>query len=372
MRTTSISQVDALFASGAYPIEFLLYYDKPVSGAALKTALRRLADDFWPAFGRYHGGEIVRDGYLPELHVREIIDQRVFDSGASAEQLQALYGSVNPQVDRELFFLTVLQHKNGTVLLPKLSHLAGDGYSYFYLLSALAAGVQAPRNRFKAYLLRRLSRPRHDRTNLRRFRFAQRPPAYPPSLGDSRVELMTLDRAELDSEVAALNQSKISANDLLSAHVLKELTQRGLGAYNPRGRVGLVLPIDMRRALRSLGQRFFGNGLQLHRVTFRRDSVLELGAATLAKEIRDSLPTLDRGQYITYLARLEDELADGSRIAGPYDPESDCLVTNLTRLPTSRLDFGGGPPSRALPLTLAQNSAAILVDGDRYVLRLVV
>ncbi len=51
MKAIPISPVDALFANGGYPIEFLFFYPDGLESRALRTALHRLARPLWPAFG---------------------------------------------------------------------------------------------------------------------------------------------------------------------------------------------------------------------------------------------------------------------------------------------------------------------------------
>jgi hypothetical protein len=44
-------------------------------------------------------------------------------------------------------------------------------------------------------------------------------------------------------------------------------------------------------------------------------------------------------------------------------------VTNLSKLPAERLDFGTGGPDAIVPLTVEKNSVAVLSRKDNYVLR---
>ncbi len=53
----------------------------------------------------------------------------------------------------------------------------------------------------------------------------------------------------------------------------------------------------------------------------------------------------------------------------PFDPARGCLVTNLSKMPAERLDFGTGGPAAIVPLTIEKNSAAILARGENFVLR---
>jgi hypothetical protein len=80
---------------------------------------------------------------------------------------------------------------------------------------------------------------------------------------------------------------------------------------------------------------------------------------------------VNRQSYETYLKLVESWIDAGKlELLRPYDPDSECLVTNLTRMPITRLDFGSGPPTTVEPLTRGRSGAAILVQDDKFVLRL--
>jgi hypothetical protein len=44
-------------------------------------------------------------------------------------------------------------------------------------------------------------------------------------------------------------------------------------------------------------------------------------------------------------------------------------VTNLSKLPADKLDFGTGAPKLAVPLTIEKNAAGILAKKENYLLR---
>ena len=54
MKEVGISQVDAIFSSGIYPIEFLFYYSERFETKWLRRSLRQLSSDFWPVFGVFY------------------------------------------------------------------------------------------------------------------------------------------------------------------------------------------------------------------------------------------------------------------------------------------------------------------------------
>jgi hypothetical protein len=84
------------------------------------------------------------------------------------------------------------------------------------------------------------------------------------------------------------------------------------------------------------------------------------------------MPEINREYYINYLTGLENRIADKkTEKLKPFDPASGCLVTNLSRLPVTKLDFGSGNPDFIFLLTVEKNSAAILGDKENFIIRLV-
>jgi len=136
--------------------------------------------------------------------------------------------------------------------------------------------------------------------------------------------------------------------------------------------VDLTIPIDVRRHIGEYGLKFLGNGILLHTLSFEKEDLERASVEDVAIEIRKSMPTVSKELYVDYLAELEKILASGQWDKfKPFDPSSGCLVTNLSKMPVDKLDFGRGRPDLILPLTIERNSAGVLADKDNYILRLV-
>jgi len=91
----------------------------------------------------------------------------------------------------------------------------------------------------------------------------------------------------------------------------------------------------------------------------------------LAVKIRRNMPQIVKERYIKFLEKLDDIVSNNqTEKLNPFNPERGCLVTNLSKLPSDKLDFGSGPPNFIAPLTIENNSAAILADKDNFILRL--
>jgi hypothetical protein len=132
----------------------------------------------------------------------------------------------------------------------------------------------------------------------------------------------------------------------------------------------LTVPIDVRRGIQEVSPRYFGNGLMFGRIPFSRSAVRSASVDTIAVEIRKGMPAVSGENYIKYLEELEAIIRTRqTHRLRPYDPQAGCLVTNLSMMPTGRLDFGSGTPDYVLPLSIGKNSAAVLGDGDKFVFR---
>lgn len=371
MKEVLISQVDALFVNGRYPIEFLFYYRDPVPAESVRRALRSLAPDFWPAFGQYRDGVISFDRYREEC----CFDAEVVDRDIDASEI----GTGGPEVisrfglkgsDR-LFFMKAIRFRNGSVLIPRLEHIAGDGYSYFALLSVLAAISRPSRVPFRSAFVKSISRPRHTRTVLRAFSFrgVEAGPDIPG--GSPAMEVQEVPRKDvraLIEEAGSTRGLRLSSNDVLSAMVVRKL----MSVHRERWErtISLTIPIDVRRMIGEYGRRFFGNGIMLHKVDLERARIEGAPLLDIAALIRSSMPAVSRESYAGYLEGLERMIAerDWDRFR-PFDPRSGCLVTNLSKLPAKMLDFGAGFPRAIVPLTVEENSAGILAKNGDYVLR---
>ncbi|MGB7296576.1 MAG: acyltransferase [Candidatus Aminicenantales bacterium] len=371
MKRTNISQVDALFADGSYPIEFLFHYERAFDTKRLRNALRALAPIFWPLFGTFSDGMILFEGYRDEDFFDEEAVDRALDVQRMREDERETYARFHLPALNKLLFMNATRFRNGMTLVLKTNHLAGDGYSYFYFLSALAGISRKSIFPFRPILAKSLFRPRHRRTILREFSFRGERPE-PPSRPDTFApESETISRTDVRTairEAVSSSGQRISTNDVLSALAMKKMVGRRSEAWGDT--VNLTIPIDVRRHIGEYGPRFFGNAILLHTLPLAKADLERSPVKDVAVAIRKSMPAVSKEAYIDYLAGLEKIMAEGRWDAlKPFDPDSGCLVTNLSRLPVDKLDFGTGRPDFILPLTVGRNSAGILADEERFILR---
>jgi len=371
MDKTAISPVDALFAGGLYPIEFLFFYRNRVDAERIRSALRFLSSAFWPVFGRYGHGAIHALSFRPDNYSAEEMIASDFDMEADSMDLFRIYSRANPGELPGLFFLKVLQYQNGTVIIPKMAHVAGDGYSYFFFLSALASAARAgePGRMQRAM---KLFTPKHNRILLDDFAFDRQVPSLSSSQKDFTIEQTRIPKNEVKTAIKNISRTRgqaVSTNDLLTAMIAQNYTKILL--KHSQKTMQLTIPIDVRRHIDDWGAAYLGNGLQFHTLLLNMDEIQSMDTEALAVQIRESMPSVTREDYIEYLRRLARHVKTCPREnLQTYDPRKGILVTNLSRLPLERLDFGTGPPDFSLLLTVGENSAAILSDADHFVLRM--
>ncbi len=376
MKRIPISQIDVLFANGAYPIEFIFFYKNAFEIGRLRLALKKLSGPFWPLFGEYKGGIIHSRQYHEEDHYAEARLDQELDLDLAEEKGYAAYSNYKSPDLKTLFFLSVIHLRNGLAVIPKMSHVAGDGYSYFYFLSLLARLSRPKAFPLPSFIQTLPSKPHHRRTVLREFLFQGS--LRNPDQAKEKITIETIDipRREVKAsiqeaaqEAASADTPRISGNDFLSALALKKLEEK---RRDSRGEsLNLTIPIDVRRYVKEYGPRFLGNGIWFHTLSLRRLDVESCSLKGLARMIRKTMPRPSKEAYINYLSWIEETIARGKKEElRPFDPERGYLVTNLSNLPSHRLDFGSGEPDRVLPLTAEKNGAAILPDKERYILLL--
>lgn len=371
MKKVPISQVDALFANGSYPIELLFAYKDGFSTKRMRRALRTLAPVFWPVFGEYDKAAISFERYREEDFFDEESVGHAFDPAEAEASGQGTISRFGQKELGKLFFLKATRFTNGLALVPKMNHVVGDGYSYFLFLSALAALTRAALFPFSAPFIKAMFKPDYRRAGLKKFSFRAEGPG-PAVPGDRlTIETVEIPKREVQAlvrEVAVDDNLRVSSNDVLSAMAVKKLA----GIHGGTSGTGfrLTIPIDVRGRIKDYGRRYFGNGIMLHSLELGREMSTDLSVKETAARVRRSMPRVSREGYVRYLTELE-RMIDEKRWEEfrPYDPEKGCLVTNLSKLPAERLDFGTGGPYAIVPLTVEKNSVAVLARRENYVLR---
>ena len=373
MKKINISQIDTLFVNGNYPIEMLLFYEHKIDTGTIKKSLKRISSSFWPLFGQYSDGIIQSSKYSEGKFLSESIYTEDFDADTDQMEIWKKYNAVSPKEMERLFFLSILQFNNGTVIIPKMNHLVGDGYSYFYFLSVLAALSVQSNIPFKKLAISLLASPQLDRTVIRAYQFNKTRIEEPLDHQNCSIEIEQVKKRDVKQEIKKIKtkyDTSVSANDILSAMVFKKTFEKQKKVIDSL--FTLSIPMDVRQQVKDLGPKFFGNGLMIHHLKLSVEELEEIDISELAVKLRKSMPSVNREDYVKFLNNLESEIEGASIHAlKPYDPERGCLVTNLSRMPIQKLNFGSGNPALVVPLTIGRNSAAVLADRESFILRLV-
>jgi hypothetical protein len=299
------------------------------------------------------------------------IDQE-FDKGATNHRIYENYYQINSHNLKKLFFLKIIQYRNGTLLIPKMNHLSGDGYSYFYFLSALAELTRIISTSPQNHLSRTLYVPFHKRTILKDFHFSENPVGLLPSDKDYIIEYVEIPRIEVRhiiADIASSKNQKVSGNDILSAIVLKQMVEKQKSYFGDN--IQLSIPIDVRIQIREYGQHYFGNALMFHRIDFNVTNIKKSDIKEISVEIRKSMPLINKETYLKYLDSIENIINKGQiNKLKPFDPRIGCLVTNLSQMPINKLNFGTGDPDLVFTLSIEKNSAGVLANRDNFILRM--
>lgn len=373
MKKINISQVDSIFVNRSYPIEFLIYYKHGLPIDKIRKALKKLSSNFWPVFGEYFDGQINRMDYTEADYFDLSESQADFNSADKPENMYQTYHDANLLQGNKLFFLMVFQYPNGTVLLPKMNHLAGDGYSYFYFLSLLAAVSKDSSIPFKNSLIKFVSRPHHDRTVLKPFLLKNIKLEKPEAAEKLSIEFVKMPKREIRpfiKQIALKTNQTVSSNDILSAIAVQKSYAIQMHKFSDV--FTLTIPIDVRTQIKEYGAKYFGNGLLFNQTIFNTAEITQTNIENMAVQIRKSMPVISKENYITYLDKIEQQIKNGQTDKlVPYNPFEGCLVTNLSRLPTGKLNFGSGNPDFIIPITIEKNSTVVLAEKDNFILRLV-
>jgi hypothetical protein len=372
MRSIAISQMDTAFAGGSYPIKFLFYYNYTIPKKAVENILAAISDAFWPVFGQYADGMISEKPFRATNHVYASDLGFDFDAGEGIDAIIQSYRERLPLHLSNLFEVHIFHHSNGTVLIPRLNHLAGDGFSYFYILSVMA--LVGDTHHSAGNLIEAIANfiPIHNRTIFKPYRLSQQKIPTFAAREVAAIHLKYVPKKQVKEQLRTARKEhgiKLSNNDILTAISLKEIEKNNNGNFMDP--VKLSMPVDVRGIVNVYGKLFFGNPLQFHRFAIQRAALVEKSVIEVASLIRQSIPEITPDSYFRYLDTIEQaiEKGDFARV-NPFDTENECLVTNLSLLPAPKLNFGQGNPDFIVPLNIEKNSSAILADSENYILRL--
>jgi len=369
---TPLSPIDYTFiGDSAYPIEFVFRFDGRLDPEKLKTSLARVLPDFAPV------GSILKKTGAMTYAFETSNDACPFtvvetekDPSIDLPEAYDILDPVNTIPGEPLARIEVTLGRTQSVIGVSLSHSIVDGYSYFYFLAAWAAACRGESYRA----------PVHDRALLM--------PANLPemdlseeairagsgwSLGEARKapkreslrwERIHFSKDELMEDVRASSEKtglRISINDVLVIRLWKRF---GVSWPAEDERRFLSLPIDFRRVHPEIDLRYFGNAVRGVVLEMSVSELESISISDAAARVNKAVRGIKADQALLSLSQLEalrrTQGADALKRLHVVHPSAGLLVTNLSRVPIQRLDFGLGAPLDYRILTPAPRAAAVL------------
>jgi hypothetical protein len=339
MTIVPLSILDHVFASDAFdPIQIVLEYGAKLDAGRLEECFPAIASQFTGV-----NGALVRvDERTLGLDLsQERACVRVVSAAADtppAECAEPLTTELGAPLARAR--ITLLgEHKS--VLALALSHVVADGYGYFLLLSAWAARVRG--QPFPPALCERgrLAPPADLALSASVQTGKLLHSGFMLAGGEARPRLRVSERCVPLSELAT-RAASVSSSDLLSARLWKEAM-----ASEALPETTFTYPVDVRKWRPYLGPLFFGNASLLASATVPTSRLREAPTEEVASWIRRAVEEVP-SQIDAALAELAALRAEHGLAVLPrfrtVRSEAGFVVSNLSKIPLSALDFGAGSP----------------------------
>lgn len=372
-----LSPIDHIFTgNGSYPIEFVFVYNGRIDPERLEESLKDTIVHFPPisstikkdADGAF-AFEPVEEGYS-----LEVVDLDI-DFGQT-EKREIFLNPVTTKVGEILTKIKLTNTPSGTVLGVSISHAIVDGFSYFYFLSNWARNF----NQLDVFPVSHdrnlLINPTPDCGSIRPQDILNKAGLY---YGKAREEIkrdalvwenVHLSTAQLKSTLAEAQkecESRLSFNDVIVATLWKKYIEDWSKDDHDRP-VFISCPYDYRRLMKDLPNFYFGNAVALATATLSFNELLDSSLGKLAMIIRKNIAKINEQYIFGGLEALTCLRKEAGLSAFEHvhvaDPENGLLVTNLSRLPVDKIEFGAGPPIKYEILTAANRGAVILPDDD--------
>jgi shikimate O-hydroxycinnamoyltransferase len=374
MKTIPLTPIDHIFTGvGSYPIEFVFAYRDTIDPERLFASLTEAVQHFVPV-----GSKISEDS--ANTYALQQSDDgvhfQVTESSANFVDPAARYDfldSVKSVAGEPLTRIKLSQTPEGSVIGVSLSHAVGDGFSYFYFLSAWA----------RLFHGEEIIEPFNGRDLLIPDQQTHRSEVTPADVlsdsgifWDERRRAIDRDRihwdrfhiskeelGELLTEAQADTDARLSFNDVISAHLWRTYVSKWDGDDGEETTY-VSCPVDVRRIIKGFPRTFFGNAIGLATRSLERSALAKAPLGHLASIIRTAVASIDETYMRKALGTLEAvRLQKGLAVLEEHHvmhPRSGILITNLSRLPVKEIEFDAGPPVAFDILTPAVRGAVVL------------
>ena len=378
MITIPLTPIDHIFTGvGSYPIEFVFAYRDSIEPDRLMASLNEAVRQFVPV------GSKLAEGSENTYALRQSDDGvrfQVTESSATFGDPDARYDFLDPvnSVPGEpLTRIKLSQTPEGSVIGVSMSHAVGDGFSYFYFLSAWARLFQGgriiePFNGRDLLIPKQHVRtgnvtPVHVLSDSGIFWDGRRRAIARDRIHWDRFHLSKEDQGELLAEAQADADVRLSFNDVISAHLWRTYIAKWDGD-DGEAAAFVSCPVDVRRIIKGVPRTYFGNAVGLATRSLERGALARAPLGRLASIIRTAVASINENYMRNALGTLEAmRLQEGLAVLEEnhvIHPQSGILITNLSRLPVQEIEFDAGPPISFDILTPAVRGAVVLPATD--------
>jgi shikimate O-hydroxycinnamoyltransferase len=378
MTMIPLTPIDHIFTGvGSYPIEFVFAYQGQIDPKRLRASLNEAVGRFVPVACKLT--EVSESTYALQP-CEDGVKFQVTDSSAEFGDPAARYSFLDPVssvVGEPLTRIKLNQTPDGSVLGVSMSHAVGDGFSYFYFLSAWARLFRGGTIIEPFDGRQPLMPEQHKRTG------SITPADVLADSGifwDERRRAIARDRIHWDkfhvskeelggllAEAQVDADGRLSFNDVLAAHLWRTYIDKWDGSEGSETTY-VSCPVDIRRIIKGFPRTYFGNAVGLATRSLERQALATAPLGRLASIIRSGVASIEESYMRNALGTLEAmRLQEGLAVLEEnhvIHPRSGILITNLSRLPVQEIEFDAGPPIAFDILTPAIRGAVVLPSED--------
>jgi len=353
------------FRRRLYTIQFVFEYQGQLDTTQFEKSLNETRAVF-PATGARIKIESDREitletGFSIPLRTIRISTEPKFDT---PEDVESLLDPVINEDGMPVLKILVTQSPSRSFVSISFSHMLGDGMSFFRFLSSLSANCLHKKAGSKPCdqreLLQRGSLPGDSRKAL--FAATGYVIPRPPNPDAFSVERIHYSNQELEmlKRHCMAKGFQVSTNDILMAELAKRF-HRDIPLHN--GQFIVRCPVEYRKIL-GLPSEYFGNAVRDALTILQPEEIETMDIANLAGKIRKSI--LDVGkESIEESLRCLNALREENGIEIFEDVGCPgLLVSNFSKFPIRKIDFGLGAPSVFHHASLNPRLALILHAQD--------
>lgn len=370
-----LAPIDYVFTGrNSYPIEFVFLYERQLDSKKIEQALHQTLSRFGPMQGTLvQSANNTFSFRIDEKRFLFGVETSTLDfKTASKQDFYHHLDSVESLVDEPLLKIKLTHGATGSALAVSASHAVVDGYSYFYFLSCWAKVARGET----------FSEPDHSREKL-----------IPENISESQVLnqqlilektglhttskrsdisrnkikwvsefISTQEKQELIVSASEVNKP-LSFNDLLCASLWKKYAPLWR-KDNTESMAYMGCPVDLRRHVPKTSALYFGNAICAANASATYEELAKLSVPMLALRIRDAVGGINEDfafrSFQTLASYRQQNGIDAFETFHVAHPRHGMIVTNLSRLPLTELDFGFGAPWRSEILTSAPRACVVL------------